>query len=650
MGIATEPFDIISSAPEQFPGRFADSGLPVWIEETIMRAITREHAIGQVLADVYTEAARAIAAASRGALEADRVALVIPPGHTGGDLAYRCFELARPWKAKPDAIAEELANTLEPGGLLARFEASGPYLNLHLDREALLARIFASVSEGGETYGHTDLWREEVVMMEYISPNTNKPLHLGHIRNGVLGKAVASLIAAQGATVKKSDIVNDRGIHITKSMLAYQHWGDGATPESLGIKGDHYVGQLYVRFDKALKAEQEEWLAAREIDRSALKEKEKKKIDAEFLAESKWMAEAAELLRRWEEGDEEVRELWRTMNGWVFAGFEETYKRLGIDFDRHYYESDIYQGGREVILDALEKGIFEKAENGAVIAPLSKHFKKMQDKAVLRADGTSLYITQDINLATIKFEDFGLTRSIYCIGSEQDYYMKQLIATLRLLGFPWAEGMFHLSYGMVYLPEGKMKSREGNVVDADNLMEDMARLAAEAIRERYPDLADEQVSARAEAIAISALTFHFLIVGRETPIHFDPKASLAFEGKTGPYLQYAHARVASLRRKAGDDWNPDVTPALEEDIEWQIAKSLMFFPTVVNDAAESYDPSRLAAFLIDLAQLYNTFWHDHLVLSAAEPVRSSRLLLSRSFQQVLHNGCRLLGFEALEEM
>lgn len=619
-----------------------------------MRAITKDHAIGLVLTEVYTEAAQAIASASRGALEADQVALVLPPGHAGGDLAFRCFELARPWKMKPDAIAQEmaqeLASSLEPGGLLAGFEASGPYLNLHLRRESLVARIFEAVTRGGDTYGHTDRWSEEVVMMEYISPNTNKPLHLGHIRNGVLGKAVANLIAAQGAVVKKSDIVNDRGIHITKSMLAYQHWGNGATPESLGIKGDHYVGQLYVQFDKALRAEKEAWLTTREIDLSALKEKEKKKIDAEFLAQSRWMTEAGEMLRRWEEGDEEVRELWRTMNRWVFAGFEQTYQRLGIDFDRHYYESDIYQGGREVILDALERGIFEKAPNGGVIAPLSKHFKKLQDKAVLRADGTSLYITQDINLANIKFKDFGLTRSIYCIGSEQDYYMKQLIATLKLLGFPWADGMTHLSYGMVYLPEGKMKSREGNVVDADTLMEDMTQLAAEAIRERYPDLEAEQVEGRAEAIAISALTFHFLVVGRETPIHFDPKASLAFEGKTGPYLQYAHARVSSLRRKAGDDWTADTTPVLEEDIEWQIAKSLMFFPTVVSDAAESYDPSRLAAYLIDLAQLYNTFWHDHQVLSAEEPIRSSRLLLSRNFQQVIRTGCQLLGFEALEEM
>lgn len=614
-----------------------------------MKAITHDFALGPVLRDMYRHAAQALAAASKGTLEPEDVSLSLAPAHAEGDLAFRCFELARSWKKNPAMIAQEMAAELEADAYISGYTAAGPYLNLHLNRTTLVPRITAAVAQAAEQYGHSTGQADEVVMLEYISPNTNKPLHLGHIRNGVLGRAVALLLSAQGAKVKKCDIVNDRGIHIAKSMLAYSRWGEGATPESLGIKGDHYVGQLYVRFEQALKEERSAWQESQGISLEGLKEREKKKVEADFLAASQLMAAAADLLQRWEAGEEEARELWRTMNGWVYEGFGQTYKRLGLDFDRHYYESEIYQGGKELIQDALEKGLFERAENGAVIAPLSKHFAKLQDKAVLRADGTSLYITQDINLATIKYRDYGLTRSIYCIASEQDYYMKQLFATLELLGFPWADATTHLSYGMVYLPEGKMKSREGNVVDADTLMEDMTGMAAEAIRERFPDLDGEEIDRRAEIIGVSALTFHFLIVGKDTPIHFDPKASLAFEGKTGPYLLYSYARAASLLRKAGD-WNREAAPELAEDIAWEICRDLVLFPNVVTDAAETLDPSRLATYLIDLAQRFNTFWHDHPVLKAEEPLRSSRLLLVNAFRQVLGNGLRLLGIEPLEEM
>ena len=614
-----------------------------------MKSITHDFALGQVLADVYRHTAQALAAVSQGALEPDDVSLSLAPAHADGDLAFRCFELARAWKKNPALIAQEMAAALEPDDYLSAFTPAGPYLNLHLNRDTLVSRITAAVGAAGEGYGHSEHQADEVVMLEYISPNTNKPLHLGHIRNGVLGRAVALLLAAQGAEVKKCDIVNDRGIHIAKSMLAYSRWGEGATPESLGIKGDHYVGQLYVRFEQELKAERSAWHASQGITLEGLKDREKKKVEADFLASSQLMAAAADLLQRWEAGDEEARSLWRTMNGWVYDGFGQTYERLGLDFDRHFYESEIYQGGKELIDDALEKGLFERAENGAVIAPLSKHFKKLQDKAVLRADGTSLYITQDMNLATIKYREYGLTRSIYCIASEQDYYMRQLFAILQLLGFPWAESTTHLSYGMVYLPEGKMKSREGNVVDADTLMEDMAGMAADAIRERFPDLDEAEVVRRAEVIGVSALTFHFLIVGKDTSINFDPKSSLAFEGKTGPYLLYAYARAASVLRKAGE-WNREVDPQLAEDVAWEICRDLVLFPNVVTDAADTLDPSRLAAYLIELAQRFNAFWHDHPVLKAEEPLRSSRLLLVSAFRQVLGNGLRLLGIEPLEEM
>lgn len=614
-----------------------------------MKALTQDSVVGTALQTVFSHLAKSLAEVSRDAVAAADVALSVAPAHTGSDFAFPCFKLARQWKMKPAQIAEEMAAGLADDPMLSSCEAAGPYLNLRLARETVGPQLLAEILQQGDTFGASERQREEVVMLEYVSPNTNKPLHLGHLRNAVLGRAVARLIASQGAKVWKTDIVNDRGIHIAKSMLAYQRWGNGETPQSLGVKGDHYVGSLYVRYEQELKKEKQTWLETESIDYDSLDEAAKKQVDERFNADSEQMAATHRLLQRWEADDEEVRQLWRTMNQWVFEGFDETYRRLGIDFDKHYYESEIYLGGKEIIQDALDKGLFKRAPNGAVIAPLSEH-GKLQDKAVLRADGTGLYITQDINLATIKFAEFGLTRSLYCIATEQNYYMQQLAATLALLGYEWATNMVHLSYGMVYLPEGRMKSREGNVVDADMLMEELDSLAAEALRQRYPDLADEEVARRAPAIGLAAMTFHFLVVGKDTDIVFDPKTSIAFEGKTGPYLQYSYARVASMLRKAEGTWQPPEQPLLEEDLEWQLALQLMLFPTVVADAAESYDPSRLASYLVELVQTFGTFYHDHRVIDAEEPARSSRLALVTSFQTVVRNGLQLLGIDVLEEM
>lgn len=618
-----------------------------------MKALNQETVVGTALESIFQHLAEKLAAASRDAVTTDEVMLVIAPPHTGCDLSFQCFQLARQWKTNPAQIAQQMAADItadtETNDLLAALEPAGPYLNLKLARSAVARKLFAEIADKGEGFGHCQRQGKEVVMMEYVSPNTNKPLHLGHLRNALLGRAVTQLIEAQGARVIKSDIINDRGIHITKSMLAYQRWGGGATPESKGVKGDHFVGQLYVEFDKALKAEKDAWLATEGIDPGTLDEKTKKETDERFNQASELLGAARDMLRRWEEGDTEVRELWRMMNSWVYEGFGATYGALGITFDKHFYESEIYQEGKEIILDALERGIFEKAPNGAVIAPLSKH-GKLQDKTVLRGDGTGLYITQDINLATIKFREFGLTQSIYCIAYEQDFYMKQLFATLDLLGFPWAKGLFHLSYGMVYLPEGKMKSREGKVVDVDELLAELTNLAAEELRRRYADLGDDEIAQRAPAIARAAVVFHFLIVGRESDLQFDPRESVAFEGKTGPYLQYSYARVASILRKAEGSWSMPDEPVLDEDLEGRLLTQLLLFPSVVTDAAESYDPSRLAAYLADLAAIFSTFYHDHPVLKADEPIRSSRLALVDAFRTTMGNGLRLLAIEPLEEM
>ncbi|MEM8932972.1 MAG: arginine--tRNA ligase, partial [Acidobacteriota bacterium] len=438
-----------------------------------------------------------------------------------------------------------------------------------------------------------------------------------------------------------------------KSMVAYRRFADGATPESAGIKSDHFVGHWYVEFNKALDAERNAWLDEQEITIDGLDEQAKKKVEERFLAASELMIESRDVLVRWEAEDEAIRALWRTMNQWVYDGFDQTYDRLGIHFDKHYYESDIYQGGRRRILDAVDRGVFEKAPNGAILAPLSKHEerlgRKLQDKVVLRADGTGLYITQDLNLAGMKFEEFGLSRSLHCIGSEQQYYMQQLAATLKLLGFEWADEVIHLSYGMVYLPEGKMKSREGQVVDADDLMAEVTRLAAEAVRERSSDLDEAEVARRGEAIGLGAIVFDMLIVGRETEIHFDPRASVAFEGKTGPYLQYAYARISSILRDAGE-WQAPEALHVEAAAEWPLVAGLLAYPAAVAEASDTLDPARLTNFLIEQAQAFNRFYRDCRVLKAEEPVRSSRLALLAAFRTMLGHGLSLLAIESLDVM
>ncbi len=615
-----------------------------------MKSLQHDTAVGETLTAVFKHVAARIAGASRGAVDAADVDLAPAPAHTGNDLAFKCFALARHWKTAPNNIAGEMAASLDADEWIDAVEADGGYLNVRLNRAAVAGRVLAELERDDVPYGHSDRLSDEVVMMEYISPNTNKPLHLGHIRNGLLGRSVAKLLEAQGAKVVKTSIVNDRGIHIAKSMVAYQRWGDGATPESTGVKGDHFVGDYYVRFDRELKRERDAWIKRQDVDPRALDAKGEKQLEARFNAESELMSAARELLIKWEAGDEAARELWRRMNGWVYQGFEATYAELGLEFDKHYYESEIYQKGREIIMGAVDEGIFVKRDDGAIVAPLGKHFDKLDDKVVLRSDGTGVYITQDINLATIKFDEYHLTRSLYCIATEQNYYMQQLFAALKLLGFPWADGMVHLSYGMVRLPEGKMKSREGTVVDADELVAEMRELAKEELRQRYSDLDDAEVESRAHAIGLSAMTFHFLIVGKDTEMLFDPRQSLAFEGKTGPYLQYSHARAASIRRKAAGDFEPPAELNPAEDLEWRIWFGILLFPSVVADAAESYDPSRLANHLIELAQTFSSFYRDHPVLKAEEPVRSSRLALVGAYQRTVHNGLRLLGIEPLEEM
>ncbi len=555
-----------------------------------------------------------------------------PPKVEFGDFAVECFPLAKQFRQNPARIAQAVAAEIQPSELMQEVKAVGPYLNFKIYNRALFGDVCAEIVQQGVRFGNVDIGQGQHLMVEYLSPNTNKPLHLGHIRNGVLGMAVSKLLETTGHTVIKANLVNDRGVHICKSMLAWLKWADGATPESTGTKGDHFVGDWYVRYAQ----------------------EENKHPDLEQGIQ--------EMLRKWESGDTETLKLWETMNNWVYDGFGETYQRLGLEFDVFYYESDTYQLGKNIIQMGLEKGVFVKAEDGAIVADLPiDAFGAEKDGSpkkvtALRADGTSVYITQDLGTAQMKFEQHQLDRSIYVVGSEQNYHFQYLFKLLDMLDFEWARGCYHLSYGMVNLPEGKMKSREGTVIDADDLIEEMFQLAADEIRQRDSEgkLSDEEVQKRAFVIGLAAIKFYLLRVRPELTINFDPKESISFDGFTGPYCQYAYARCASILRRAQTQDFASVEPdfsLLGNGEELQLIRVLIQFPEVVEEATSDLSPARICNHLFIVAQTVNQFYHKHPVLSAeSAPLIKARLALINASAAIIKKALALLGIETLEEM
>lgn len=477
-----------------------------------------------MLEDDVRSGFRAALAAAVGAAfgEADlggvAVELAPTPDASVGDLGFGCFPLAKLLRRRPAEIAARLAEVIQLPSPFRKAEAVGPYLNVFLDRPVFLERVCREVLEAGEAYGDCDLGRGQKVALEFSSPNTNKPQHLGHVRNNVLGMALARILEAAGYRVIKVNLINDRGVHICQTMVAYRRWGGGATPQSAGRKGDHFVGDLYVRFSQ------------------------------EAARDAALHREAQELLVRWERGEPDVLALWRTMNGWVLEGFEATYRRLGVEFDRVYRESETYQHGREIVLRALEAGQCYRLPDGAVEADLTPD--GLEKKILLRRDGTSVYITQDLGTAVARQAELGFDRMYYVVASEQNYHFRVLFALLRRFGYAWAEHCRHVSYGMVYLPEGKMKSREGKVVDADDLMDEVEALSEAAIREKHADIAPDELARRRRQIALGAIKFYLLNVNLDKDITFDPAASVSFEGDTGPYVQYSHTRICGILRKA----------------------------------------------------------------------------------------------------
>ena len=554
-----------------------------------------------------------------------------------GHLTVVVFPYLKASHKKPEETAAEIGEWL-PANVAAieKFNAVKGFLNLSVAPSFWLGQLHEI--EADENFGFRPVTEEsDLVMVEYSSPNTNKPLHLGHVRNNLLGYSLSRILEANGHKVVKTNIVNDRGIHICKSMLAWQKWGNGVTPESSGKKGDHLIGDFYVEFDKHYKAELK-----------ALKEQGM--TDEEAEAASTLMQEAREMLRRWEAGDEEVRKLWRMMNEWVYAGFDETYKRLGVDFDKIYYESDTYLEGKDLVLGGIEKGIMYRREDGSVWADLTPD--GLDHKLLLRKDGTSVYMTQDIGTAKLRYQDYPIDKMIYVVGNEQNYHFQVLALLLDKLGFKWGKDLTHFSYGMVELPEGKMKSREGTVVDADDLMDTMIADARDTSAERFAGMPAEEAAEIARVVGMGALKYFLLKVDPKKNMLFNPKESIDFNGNTGPFLQYTYARIRSVCRRAEAELAEcSYAEAMPNEKEQVLIQKIADFPGVVAEAGRIYSPALIANYCYDLAKEYNQFYHDYPILKEENPAtRCLRLNLSAVTARTLRAGVSLLGMEMPERM
>lgn len=536
-----------------------------------------------------------------------------------GDYAIPCFAFTKQLKKSPQEIAKELQKVLQDKikdklEFVSKTEVKGPYLNLFLKKE-LFANVLKEIHKCKQCYGTFPL-NKKVVLVEGPSPNTNKPLHLGHVRNMAICKSLFNVMNAAGYTAKKINLNNDRGVHICKSMLAYQKFGKDDTPEKSGLKPDHFVAKYYVLFNE--------------------KAKEAPELEQEIH----------EMLQKWEAGDKEVIAVWKKMNKWAFEGFKETYKTFNMSFDKEYYESESYAHGKDIVLDGLKKGLFEKDEAGAIIIDLEK--EGYDKKVLVRSDGTTVYMTQDIYLAKKKYEDFKYDRSVYVVGNEQDYHFQVLFKVLEKLKLKATQGCYHFSYGMIDLPEGRMKSREGTVVDADALVKEVVSLAVEEIKKRYDSLDKKEIAERAKKIAMSAILFHILKYDPKKDFTYNPEESLSFEGETGPYCQYVYARIQSIIKKSSVKAKDNIS-LLGKD-EKNILKLLSDYPAIVKKVSDNYKLSLIARYVLELCQEFNNYYSKTKIIQENKELESARLYLIEAIAQVVANSLNLLGIEVLDEM
>jgi arginyl-tRNA synthetase len=559
----------------------------------------------------------------------EKVELEFPPSVTLGDFAVAFFRESKELKISPAEIAKVVADNFEKPEWLEKVEPAGPYLNIKVKNNILFETVLSEVNEKPEKYGNSNSGKNQKVMVEYLSPNTNKPLHLGHARNGALGMAVANILETTGHNVIKGILVNDRGVHICKSMLAWKKWGNNETPESAKMKGDHFIGKWYVRY-------------AVEVEKNPELEKE-----------------VQEMLQKWEAGDAETLKLWKTMNEWVYAGFQETYEKFGLKFDEFFHESETYKLGKDIIEAGLRKNVFRRDENGAVVfdLPESEFGKDEQGEnkktTVLRADGTSVYITQDLGTAVTRAEKFKLDKMIYVVGNEQNFHFQVLFKILQSLGYAFTKNLHHLSYAMVNLPDGKMKSREGKVVDTDNLILEVEKIVAEEVGKRDAKISEEEKKERAKIIAVGAIKFYLLRVKPSQSIAFDPKESVAIDGFTGPYCQYAYARISGIIRNLKDsDFQGEIDFSLLGNLdERTLLKRITKFPEEIEKAALELNPLRVVTSVYETAQAFNLFYNNNKVLDPEnEKLSIARLELAKATAVVLKRGLNILGIETLERM
>ena len=567
-----------------------------------------------------------------------------------GNLTLVVFPFLKMSKKKPEDTAQELGEyLLAHCNVIAKFNVVKGFLNLVIAPAAWIALLNGINAD--ERFGEKAITdASPLVMVEYSSPNTNKPLHLGHVRNNLLGWSLAKIMEANGNKVVKTNIVNDRGIHICKSMLAWQKWGNGATPESTGKKGDHLIGDYYVAFDQHYRAECK--ALAEQFRAEGLSEDEAEKRAKD---EAPLIKEAHEMLVKWEQGDKEVRALWKMMNDWVYEGFDETYKMMGVGFDKIYYESDTYLEGKAKVEEGLKKGLFFRKPDGSVWADLSD--EGLDQKLLLRADGTSVYMTQDIGTADMRFKDYSIDQMIYVVGNEQNYHFQVLSILLDRLGFKWGKELVHFSYGMVELPNGKMKSREGTVVDADELMSEMIASAKRTSEElgKFADMTDSERNEIARIVGLGALKYFILKVDARKNMLFNPEESIDFNGNTGPFIQYTYARIRSIMRKAEaeglvlPETLADDMPLNDKEVE--LVQKLNNFGVVVEQAGKDYSPNGIANYCYELTKDFNQFYHDYSILNAENnAAKTVRLMLAKNVAKVIKNGMDLLGIEVPERM